>query len=491
MLGITKVAMRLSALLSVVTAAVTAETIPAAELVSSKAHIVPGPLRVTELTFRVPLDYDDADGEKITLFGRSVTPYEIPIAPSDSDEEASPLPYMVYLEGGPGFGNREPQDHPLTSTALERGYQVLYLDHRGTGYSSPVSTMMLNQLEGGEDAQVDYLRLMRQDNTVRDCESVRKALTKGMSDNQSKWSIFGQSYGGFVSLSYLSLHPQGLREVFLTGGLAPVGKSAEQVYESLYPRVMKRNAAYYKKFPEDIKNVRQVASYIEEQGGSVDLPAGGSLTVPRLMTIGIDFGGAGGFDSVHTIIMNLKMSLDQFGFLSRASLAPMETFTAFDTNIIYAILHEAIYCNGPNDVSNWASDRVARELNLFSWLSSNGSVPSNSSEPLLFAGENIFPFFFDTYPELIPLKSVANKLAAVDDWTYIYDQEQLAKNDVPVYAAVYIDDLYVDYEYSKNTARLVKGTKTWETNAYYHSGVRTNTEEVLGALLNLRDNVID
>lgn len=491
MLGIAKVAMRLSALVSVVTVVVTAETIPAAELVSSKAHIVPGPLRVTELTFRVPLDYDDADGEKITLFGRSVTPYEIPIVPSDSDEEASPLPYMVYLEGGPGFGNREPQDHPLTSTALERGYQVLYLDHRGTGYSTPVSTKMLNQLEGGEDAQVDYLRLMRQDNTVRDCESVRKALTKGMSDNQSKWSIFGQSYGGFVSLSYLSLHPQGLREVFLTGGLAPVGKSAEQVYESLYPRVMKRNAAYYKKFPEDIKNVRQVASYIEEQGGSVDLPAGGSLTVPRLMTIGIDFGGAGGFDSVHTIIMNLKMSLDQFGFLSRASLAPMETFTAFDTNIIYAILHEAIYCNGPNDVSNWASDRVARELNLFSWLSSNGSVPSNSSEPLLFAGENIFPFFFDTYPELIPLKSVANKLAAVDDWTYIYDQEQLAKNEVPVYAAVYIDDLYVDYEYSKDTARLVKGTKTWETNAYYHSGLRTNTEEVLGALFNLRDNVID
>lgn len=491
MLGITKVAMRVSALLSVVTVAVAAETIPAAELVSSKAHVVPGPLRVTELTFRVPLDYDDVDGEKITLFGRSVTPYEIPIAPSDSDEEASPLPYMVYLEGGPGFGNREPQDHPLTSTALERGYQVLYLDHRGTGYSTPVSTKMLNQLEGGEDAQVDYLRLMRQDNTVRDCESVRKALTKGMSDNQSKWSIFGQSYGGFVSLSYLSLHPQGLREVFLTGGLAPVGKSAEQVYESLYPRVMKRNAAYYKKFPEDIKNVRQVASYIEEQGGSVDLPAGGSLTVPRLMTIGIDFGGAGGFDSVHTTIMNLKMSLDQFGFLSRASLAPMESFTAFDTNIIYAILHEAIYCNGPNDVSNWASDRVARELNLFSWLSSDRSVPSNSSEPLLFSGENIFPFFFDTYPELIPLKSVANKLAAIDDWTYIYDQEQLAKNDVPVYAAVYTDDLYVDYEYSKDTARLVKGTKTWETNAYYHSGLRTNTEEVLSALFNLRDNVID
>ncbi|KAH7320647.1 Alpha/Beta hydrolase protein [Stachybotrys elegans] len=483
---------RLSVLFSLAVAAVAAaQDIPAAEIISRRSHIVPGPLRVTELFFRVPLDYNDPEGETIELFGRSVTGYEVPIVPPEEEEEVSDLPYMVYLEGGPGFGNREPQNHPLTSTALERGYQVLYLDHRGTGYSTPVSTNMLNQLEGGEDAQVEYLRLMRQDNTVRDCEAVRKALTSGMSENQAKWSIFGQSYGGFVSLSYLSLHPEGLREVFLTGGLAPVGRSAQEVYEALYPRVMKRNEAYYRKFPEDIQNVRQVARHIESQGGSVDLPAGGSLTVPRLMTIGIDFGGAGGFDYVHTTIKNLKTSLDQFGFLTRASLVPLETFTTFDTNIIYAILHEAIYCNGPNDVSNWASDRVAKNLNLFSWLSPNSSVAANSSEPLLFAGENIFPFFFDTYPELIPLKGVANKLAAVDDWTYIYNQTQLARNEVPVYAASYIDDLYVDYEFAKDTANLLRGVRTWETNAIYHSGLRTNTAEVLGALFNLRNNVID
>lgn len=491
MLGVAKMFSSLPVLLSAIAAvASAAQTIPAAEVVSSKTHIVPRSLRVTEHMFKVPLDYDDPKGETITLFGRSVSRYEVPIVPSEKKDE-SPLPYMVFLKGGPGFGNPEPQNHPLTSTALERGYQVLFLDHRGTGYSTPVSTKMLNQLDGGEDAQVEYLRLMRQDNTVRDCEAVRKALTKGLSDNQAKWSIFGQSYGGFVGLSYLSFHPEGLREVFLTGGLAPVGKSAEQVYESLYPRVMKRNEGYYKKFPEDIENVRQVASYIEKQGGSIDLPAGGSLTVPRLMTIGIAFGEAGGFDTVHTTIMNMKTSLDQFGFLSRASLVPMETFTPFDTNIIYAILHEAIYCNGPNVVSNWASDRVARELDLFSWLSSNASASSNSSEPLRFAGENIFPFFFDTYPELIPLKGVANKLAAVDDWSFIYDKNQLAKNKVPVYAASYIDDLYVDYEYAKDTANLVNGTKTWETNAVIHSGLRTNTETVLTALFKLRDEVMD
>ncbi|GAB7365575.1 hypothetical protein MBLNU230_g6647t1 [Neophaeotheca triangularis] len=484
-------ALRLSTLLSTIVAVV-AQAIPPAEIVSRETHVVPGPLRVTELTFMVPLDYDNPSAGNITLFGRSASNYEVPIVPSDEEDDGSSLPYMVFLAGGPGFGNPEPQNAPLTSTALERGYQILYLDHRGTGYSTPVSTAMLNQLEGGEDAQVEYLRLMRQDNTVRDCEAVRKALTAGLSETQAKWSIFGQSYGGFISLSYLSFHPEGLRDVYLTGGLAPVGRSAEEVYQALYPRVMKRNKAYYKKFPEDVQNVRQIASHIESEGGAVDLPAGGSLTVPRLMTIGIDFGGAGGFDNVHDTVLEMKKSLDQFGFLSRASLTRMETFTTFDDNIIYAILHEAIYNDGPGEVSNWASDRVAREQNLFTWLDNNGSVSSaDASEPLLFAGENIFPFFFDTYPELIPLKNVANRLATIDDWSPIYDQEQLARNEVPVYAAVYLDDLYVDYEYSKDTAKLVKGTQTWETNEFSHSGLRTNTEAVLTALFNLRDDVRD
>jgi len=485
-------ALRFCVLLSAIVGAAAQAAIPTAAIASRKSHIVPGPLRVTELTFTVPLDYDRPWRGNMTLFGRSVAGHEVPIVPSDEAEDAlSSLPYLVFLAGGPGFGNPQPQDAPLTSTALERGYQVLYLDHRGTGHSTPVSTAMLSQL-GGEDAQVDYLRLMRQDNTVRDCEAVRKALTKGMPENQAKWSIFGQSYGGFVALSYLSFHSEGLRDVYLTGGLAPVGKSAEEVYEALYPRVMKRNAQYYKKFPEDIVNVRQIASFIESQGGSVSLPAGGFLTVPRLMTLGIDFGGAGGFDSVHDTLLNLKLSLDQFGFLNRASLTPIESFTTFDDNIIYAILHEAIYNNGPGQVSNWASDRVARSRNLFTWLgSASNTSDSSSDEPLRFAGENIFPFHFDTYPELIPLQSIADKIAAIDDWTYIYDTAQLARNDVPVYAAVYLDDLYVDYDHSKDTARLVSCVQTWETNAYQHSGLRTNTEAVLEALFALRDDVKD
>lgn len=50
-------------------------------------------------------------------------------------------------------------------------------------------------------------------------------------------SIFGQSYGGFVALSYLSFAPHGLREVFTTGGLPPIGQTPEQVYRATFRKV--------------------------------------------------------------------------------------------------------------------------------------------------------------------------------------------------------------------------------------------------------------
>ncbi|KAL6868391.1 alpha/beta-hydrolase [Trichoderma novae-zelandiae] len=473
--------------------------IPAAKLLRRSSHIVPGQLLVTEHFFQVPLDYANPSGGSITLFARSAAKHEAPIFPPD--EPPSAKPWIVYLEGGPGFGNREPQDHPLTRTALARGYQVLYLDHRGVGLSTPVSTEMLARLPGGQgpdavDVQAGYLKLMRQDNTVRDCEAVRKLLTEGLPEHKARWSLFGQSYGGFIAISYLSLHPEGLRDVFLTGGLAPVGKTPEEVYQATFQRTIERNAAYYQKYPDDAEVLRQIAVHIEVEGGKqgLPLPGGGFLTVPRLLTIGIAFGGHGGIDQVHSILLQLKASLDQLGFLTRASLVPLETFTSFDTNIIYAILHESIYCDGPGSVSNWSAHRVGQALPPFSWLTRDNTCASSSApagQPLLFSGEMIFPFHFDTYPELIPLRAVAERLANASDWPALYDVEQLRKNEVPVYAASYIHDMYVDYAFARDTANLIKGTKTYETNVMYHNAVRAKAEEVMQNLFALRDDVID
>ncbi|KAG6002650.1 hypothetical protein E4U21_002910 [Claviceps maximensis] len=487
-------------------------SIPAAKILSCKDHLLPGQLKQTTFFFQVPLDYADAPSSRntILLHARRIVKHERPVFPEKAaaaadqqtkDDADAQKPYIIYLEGGPGFGNGAPADHPLTRAALPRGYQVLFIDHRGTGLSTPVSTATLARVGGDDaDAQAAYLRLMRQDNTVRDCEAVRKCLTEGWPAHKAAWSTFGQSYGGFVTLSYLSMHPEGVREAFLTGGLAPVGKTAEQVYRATFRKTTERNEQYFAKFPQDQDTIREIARYMDRQGGRVALPGGGFLTLPRLLTMGIAFGGHGGFETVHSTLAALKASLDQFGFFTRACLVALEAFTPFDTNIIYAILHEAIYCDGPaapNSPSDWAAHRVGLALaheegSPFAWLRPDFSVsPTSSAAPLYFSGEMIFPFHFDTYPELIPLREVAQKLASYGDWPALYDAQRLRENAVPVYAASYVEDMYVDHHFARDTATLVRGTKVFETNVMYHNALRTKADEVMQQLFRLRDDVLD
>jgi hypothetical protein len=89
------------------------------------------------------------------------------------------------------------------------------------------------------------------------------------------------------------------------------------------------------------------------------------------------------------------------------------------------------------------------------------------------------------------LQAVANQLADASDWPGLYDIEQLRKNEVPVYAASYIHDMYVDYAFAKDTANLIKGARTFETNVMHHNAVRAKAEEVMQNLFSLRDDVLD
>ncbi len=239
--------------------------------------------------FEVPLDYSDPSAGSLKLFGRAATKYEKPIVGEDPIRQDFRRifckPWLVYLEGGPGFGNKEPQELLLTRFVLARGYQALYLDYRGTGCSTPVSAHSLGLL-GDAQAQADYLKLFRADNIVRDYEAVRKCLTDGLIPKMKQWSLFGQSFGGFVSLTYLSKSPEGLREVFLTGGLGPTDKTAEDVYRATYRRIIKRNEAYFRKFPEDIQTLHRISLFFKgKDGNAIALPGGGKLTLKRVLAL--------------------------------------------------------------------------------------------------------------------------------------------------------------------------------------------------------------
>lgn len=81
---------------------------------------------------------------------------------------------------------------------------------------------------------------------------------------------------------------------------------------------------------------------------------------------------------------------------------------------------------------------------------------------------------FDEDPALVPLRGAAEALAARTDWPALYDLDRLAANEVPVVAAVYHDDMYVDREHALATADAVRGLRTWVTDAYAHDGVRAD-----------------
>jgi pimeloyl-ACP methyl ester carboxylesterase len=360
------------------------------------------------------------------------------------------------------------------------------LDQRGTGLSTAISQSSL-QLRGDEKVQAEYMKSFRADSIVKDCEAIRKALTAEYPEEKKKWSIMGQSFGGFCCVTYLSFYPEGVKEAFLFGGLPPLRDGPDEVYQRLYERVKSRNEAYYAKYPEDVERVKRILKLLMRFGDTTVRVQGGEgyLSARRFLQLGIYFGKHGGLDDVHEFVIRADTDLTQFGHLTRPTVLALEAAQSWDTNVIYALLHEPIYCQGQGNASSWSAERLLAQHPEFTWSN------LDTEDPVFFTGEMIYPFMFDCYPELKKLKTVGELLAQERDWPKLYDVEQLKKNEVPTYAAVYMDDMYVDFELSMETARAIKGCKPFVTNMMYHNGIGAKTDEVLKQIFALRDDVID
>ena len=180
------------------------------------------------------------------------------------------------------------------------GYQVLCLDQRGAGLSSPLTSSTLN-LQGDDKAQAEYMKAFRADSIVKDCEAVRTALTSDLPENKKKWSIMGQSFGGFCCVTYLSFFPDSLREAFIFGGLPPLVPHPDEVYRKTFQKLIARNEVYYNKYPEDVQRVQRICKYLQHSGNTTvsDTSSEGYLTARRFMALGLHFGFHGGLDSIH------------------------------------------------------------------------------------------------------------------------------------------------------------------------------------------------
>ncbi len=399
---------------------------------------LPGVLAI-EHTFEIPLDHDRPDGERITVFAREL-----------ADPDGRERPFLVYLQGGPGFEAPRPTRRPSSPGWLDRAlpeFRVLMLDQRGTGRSTPVG-----QLDGmTPEEQADYLAHFRADAIVRDAEWIRRQL------GVERWSVLGQSFGGMCVVTYLSLAPEGLREALITGGIPPLGNRIDEVYERTYARLLERNRRYFQRYPGDRARLEELCRYVETVG--VELPSGDRLTWRRFRQVGHALGMSGGAEQVHYL---LELPADSPGFRHDAERA-----VEFNRNPVYAILHEAGWADG--GTTNWSAQRT---------------LPAEFERPHLLTGEHVYPWMFEDYGELAPLREAAELLAA-RTWPRLYDPEVLAANEVPTAAIIYAEDMYVERVFSEETAAQIRGARPWLTSEYDHNGLRVDGPRILGNLLDL------
>jgi pimeloyl-ACP methyl ester carboxylesterase len=401
--------------------------------------LTPG-LVLVEHEFSVPLDHSRTGGERITVFAREV-----------ADPDGRDRPFLLFLQGGPGFEAARPTRHPTDPGWLDRAladFRVLMLDQRGTGRSSPVGS--LGALSPGE--QAERLAHFRADSIVRDAEWIRRGL------GAEPWSVLGQSFGGLCVTSYLSIAPEGLREAFITGGLPPLGPDIDDVYRATYARTLERNRRYYERYPADRERVRSLHEHVTAH--DVRLPSGDRLTAGRLRQLGGVLGMSDGAERLHYL---LELPRDAPAFLHDVDAAP-----PYARNPLYAILHEACWADG--GTTNWAAERL---------------LPGDYADaPELFTGEHVYPWMFEEYGALRPLRDAAQILAE-RTWPRLYDPERLRANTVPVAAAIYTDDMYVERAFSERTAAVIRGLRPWITSEYEHNGLRADGDRILGHLIDL------
>ena len=393
---------------------------------------------LTEREHVVPLDHARPDGPTITVFTREV-----------ADPDGPDKPYLLFLQGGPGFEAMRPTSPPSgwMTRALTQ-YRVLLLDQRGTGRSTPVGEVIPGETA---EAQAEYLTHFRADSIVRDAELIRRDL------GVDRWSLLGQSFGGFCSMTYLSIAPDGLRKAFITGGLSPIGRPVDDIYGATYQRVIERNERYFERYSEDRARVHEIVQRLDNE--EFLLETGERLTSRRFRQLGLWLGDSAGWELLHHVL-ELPMGSPAFRY-------DVENAVQFTRNPLYATLHESSYADGV--ATRWCADRL---------------LPDEIRDGDAFTAEHVYPWMFDDYRPLQAHKPAAEILAQ-HEWPRLYDAAQLAVNKVLVAATIYVHDLYVERAFAEETAAAIRGLRTWITDEYVHNGIRADGARVLDRLIDL------
>ncbi|WP_194410020.1 alpha/beta fold hydrolase [Microbacterium cremeum] len=399
-------------------------------------------LTVHDHTLTVPLVWGDgSDSRTIDVYAAEVV-----------RESGEDLPYLVFLQGGPGHEAPRPFHSPVAPSWLDAAlehHRVVLLDQRGTGRSTPVSDA---DLDRGDDELAEYITHLRADAIVRDCEAMRAHL------GAATWSVLGQSFGGFTTLAYLSTDASSLERVYITGGLSAVGRHPDDVYSLTYDKMRIESERYYRRFPSHRDRIRRVLDLAS--AGRLVLPDGEVVSVSRVRSLGALLGSNDGWQTLWALLEH-EPHTNAF----RHDLAAAMPFGA--RNPLYYVFHESSYADG--HATRWSADRVEPD--------------DFRADPTLLTGEHARREWLDTVPGLQPWREVTLALAEFE-WPRLYDEAAIAASGARGAAAVYVHDVYVPFEFSMDTARLLPGVTPWITSEHEHNGLRSGGD-VLERLIDL------
>ena len=229
------------------------------------------------------------------------------------------------------------------------------LDQRGTGLSSPIDRNTL-PLRGTAEEQAAYLEHFRADSIVADAELIRAAL------GLRPWSIYGQSYGGFCALTYLSLRARGAEgspyhrragPAVRPGGRRlpchlPARRGPERRILQLVPRGPADGGADRPPPPREPRNSCPTAAASPWSGSRWWAPS---------------WAATPGWTACTTCWRTRSPSHPHGARLSDAFLEQVQGIVSRLANPLYALMHESIY--GQGQASDWAAWRVLQEYPEF------------------------------------------------------------------------------------------------------------------------------
>ena len=183
---------------------------------------LPGPATAARCgELEVPEDRARADGRRIRIFA-AVLPANTPTPKDDP---------LLVLAGGPGQAASFLAPFAARLTELRRTRDVVLVDQRGTGRSSPLTCQAFRPRDDDVFVTdpVPRARQCAQELAAQGVDAAQYTTTAWIADLEAvrvalgypRWNLWGGSYGSRVAQEYLRRHPDAVRTVTLDGVAPP------------------------------------------------------------------------------------------------------------------------------------------------------------------------------------------------------------------------------------------------------------------------------